>query len=206
MKRSAVLLTAIFVLCAGPWALAQHRDLSIGGFGAYTGTDTGLGLNQTATTSFGILGSFRRYADNKAHAGYELSYGFTQNSQVLTNLDGSPSARAQTRVHEFGGAYVYRFMRGPIEPFAMLGGSWMIFSPTGESIEESPLPEPQKRNRIGLLYGAGVDCRLLDSLAVRAQLRNTLYEAPDLYGQNISQHTSRPTQMYEPTIGVVWRF
>lgn len=203
MKRSAVLLTAIFVLCAGPLALAQHRDLSIGGFGAYTGTATGFGLNQTATTSFGILGSLRHYGDDKAHAGYELSYGFTQNSQVVT---GSQSARVQTRVHEFGGAYVYRFTRGPIQPFVMAGGSWLIFAPTSESIEESPDPEPSKKNRVGFLYGVGVDLRLLDSLAVRAQLRNTLYEAPDLYGQNISLHTSGLTQMYEPTVGVVWRF
>ncbi len=61
MRRSAVLLTAMFLILAGGIASAQQTDVSVSGIGVYTDTVTGKGVRETATKSGGVLVSFRHF-------------------------------------------------------------------------------------------------------------------------------------------------
>src|ERR1700680_5109926 len=120
MRRSAVLLTVIFLILAGGIASAQQTDISANIFGAYTNHVTGKGLEETATKSGGGLLSFRFFPHQ--HNGVEVNYAYTKNSQRYTALSSASVIGVQAGIHELTGAYVYHLNRGPVQPFALAGG------------------------------------------------------------------------------------
>lgn len=204
MKRSAVLLTAIFLLLAGGIASAQQSDISLSAIGVFTNSVTAKGLNESATKSGGALLSYRYFPHQ--HNGLEVNLSYSLNSQTFKDLSGKPVTRAQTNVYELTGAYVYHFTHGSLQPFALAGGGFLIFGPTSNTKYYTAEPSISRVTRPAFLYGAGLDYRLHKQLAVRAQIRGFIYEAPDFFGQSYALHTATAMRMVEPSLGVVYRF
>jgi opacity protein-like surface antigen len=203
MIRSAVLLTVIFLILAGGIASAQQTDVSANVFGAYTNSVNGKGLHETATKSGGVLLSFRFFPHQ--HNGVEVNYAYTKNSQRYSDLSGFPVASVQSSIHELTGDYVFHVNRGPVQPFALAGAGFLLFSPT-DSATKAADPSISRQIRPALLYGVGLDLRISREVAVRAQYRSLLYEAPDFYGNALAIHTGAAMQMAEPSVGLVYRF
>lgn len=204
MRRSAVLLTVLFLIFAGASAFAQQTDFAVSGIGVYTDHVTGKGVAETATTSAGVLVSFRHFSYH--HNGVEVNYSYTKNSQRYRDASsGALLGDVQAGIHEATGAYVFHFTHGILQPFALAGGGFVVFNPTdyANNIAE---PSIDKRSRPVFLYGAGADVRVSKNVAVRAQYRALLYKAPDFFGNAVAIHTDAAMQMREPTIGLVYRF
>jgi opacity protein-like surface antigen len=203
MRRSAILLTLIFLVLTGGIASAQQTDISANVIGVYTNHVTGNGLAETATKSGGVLLSFRFFPHQ--HNGVEVNYAFTKNTQRYNDFSGAPVTEVQAGIHEFTGAYVFHVNRGPVQPFALAGAGLLIFSPTDSSVKAAD-PSISRQIKPAFLYGAGLDFRVTKQVAVRAQYRGFIYEAPDFYGEALAFHTGAAMQMGEPSIGVVYRF
>lgn len=203
MRRSAVLLAVIILIFAGEIASAQQTDISANIIGVYTNQVTGKGLTETATKSGGALLSFRFFPHQ--HNGVEVNYGYTKNSQLYSALSGVPVTSVQASIHEMTGAYVFHVNRGPVQPFALAGAGLLIFSPT-DSATKTAYPSIRRQIKPAFLYGAGLDFRISKQVAVRAQYRGFVYQAPDFYGEALALHTGAAMRMAEPSVGVVYRF
>ncbi len=203
MKRSAILLTVLFLLLAGGIASAQQSDLAVSVIGAFTDNVTGDGLHETATTSAGPLLSYRRFPGE--HSGLEVNYAYTKNSHVYSTLAGSQLPGVQTNMHELSAAYVFHLTRGSFQPFALAGGGLLMFHPISNAIDAAH-PLISRQTRPTFVYGVGLDYRVRKHLALRAQMRGLVYEAPDFYGQQLKLHTSAAMRTTEPSIGLVYRF
>jgi opacity protein-like surface antigen len=81
----------------------------------------------------------------------------------------------------------------------------VVFNPTS-SATDSADPTVSRQYRPAFLYGAGVDVQVNKGMALRAQYRALVYEAPDFFGANVALHTSAAMQTAEPSIGIVYRF
>lgn len=206
MKRSLVPLTAVLlILIAGnAWAEDSSSDVSANITGVYTNQPSGEGLTQKATNSAGLLLSYRYFFNR--YSGIETNFGYTKNSQVYADQFGNLLAEIQTGMYEVTGAYVLRAggRRAPVRPFALVGGGLLIFTPTNIATLTSLIPVASQ-NRPTFLYGAGVDIKVNREVAVRAQYRGLLYEAPD-FQQPFALHSGAAMHTAEPSAGLVFRF
>jgi opacity protein-like surface antigen len=202
MNRSAVVLAFLFF--AVGFSSAQQSDLSLSAIGAFTGSVTGNGIQETATDSGGGLLSYRHFAHE--HNGIEANYSYTKNSQRFTYVSGAPVTDVQTNVQELTAAYVFHVTRGSLQPYALAGGGLLTFSPTSSALQAALIPALGHSIRPVFLYGAGLDYRIRKSLAVRAGYRGLVCESPDFFGQQYALHTSKAMQIMEPTVGLVYRF
>jgi opacity protein-like surface antigen len=202
MQRSVLLLTVLFLILVGGTASAQ-TDVSVDLTAAIANKVNGNGLNETATKSIGGLVSFRHFSGH--HSGFEVNYGYTKNSQKYTDQAGNSVAVVQAGNHELTGAYVFRATRGSFQPFALAGGGALVFNPTQSALDTAD-PSVSRQKRPVFLYGVGADIRVSEGLAVRAQYRGLIYEAPDFFGARVAVHTSTAMQTAEPSIGIVYRF
>jgi opacity protein-like surface antigen len=204
MRRSAILLGMIYFLCAVAGAWAQSNELSLGASGVFTNSVNGHGIHETATNSGGGVLSYRHFSQPTG-PGFEVNLGYTKNSQnYLDTTDGTKTS-VQAGIHEFTGAYVYRFKSGSIRPFLLAGGGFLVFNPTSSALNKAD-PDISRQWQGAFLYGGGADFPVTKQLAIRAQFRGFIYKAPDFFGQNYALHTDDAMMMYEPTVGVVLRF
>jgi opacity protein-like surface antigen len=212
---------AAAVLLLTSLALSQddgHFDASFNGAGVFTKEADGHNIKQSATAGSNYFGTFRlRF---KPRHSLIFNYGRAKNSQVYqTGFD----FHVLTTITEYSGAYVYSpFQKGRFEPFVLVGGGVLRFSPRSTWVV---LPDfannvpnrvqvnlnAVKQSELAVLYGAGVDCRLLGRFALRLQYRGFLYNAPDFKvnatsGGAVSFFTGSRGHMAEPSIGLVFRF
>jgi opacity protein-like surface antigen len=219
LRKTCVVAAAVFLLTS--LALSQddgHFDASFNGAGVFTKESDGHNIKQSATTGSNYFGTFRlRF---KPRHSLIFNYGRAKNSQVYqTGFD----FHILTTITEYSGAYVYSpFQKGRFEPFVLAGGGVLRFSPRSTWVV---LPDfannvpnrvqinlnAAKQSELAVLYGAGVDCRLLGRFALRLQYRGFLYNAPDFKvnatsGGAVSFFTGSRGHMAEPSIGLVFRF
>jgi opacity protein-like surface antigen len=220
MLRSAwVVVAALFLVTS--LALSQDAgrfDASINGAGVFTKESEGHGIKQSATAGSIYFGTFRfRFKPNHSVL---FNYGRAKNSQVY---QAGFDFHVLTTTTEYSGAYVYNlFERGKFQPFVLVGGGVLAFNPTSTWVFFPDFPSnvpnrvqinlsATKQTEFALLYGAGVDYRLGQRLALRLQYRGFLYDAPDFKvnatsGSAVSFFTGSRGHMAEPSIGLVFRF
>jgi outer membrane immunogenic protein len=206
-KAGMVFLSLLFLMLTGstPIVLAQddgHFDASLGFAGVFAKQSTGNGTILNPTSSGAFVGSFR-YRFNPTHS-VEFNYASTRDSQVYTT--GANQFRIMSKVSEYSFAYVLNiFPKRKFEPFLFAGAGALVFNPGNTYINTYPLPvSVSKQTELALLYGAGVDYRVVPHIAVRFQYRGLVYKAPDFGGPNFL--TSARGAWAEPSIGVVFRF
>ena len=221
-KMDRVLLFAFFVAIAST-AHAQ-TDVALSFFGAFTGTTSGNGVQQSPVNQAGGMVELRHIVNPLI--GYEATYSYNRaNQEYLSKLFVPVCPTGQNNClipfyagisnneHEITGDWVVSLKLANLRPFALAGGGLLINVPTGGTLisnaEGSALSlksaAPTSSAVTGVfVYGAGLDWGLLPHLGLRVQYRGNVYKLPDL--TSTFQSTNAFTHTAEPMIGAYFRF
>jgi opacity protein-like surface antigen len=194
-KRLASALFAGAALVALP-AFAQGEqetsghEVAVQAFGSFVTSTTQNGIENKASNSGGVLGSYRYFFGK--HHGVEANYGYSLNTQ---SYGGNG---VNTYSHEVSGAYVFRVPLRKFTPFALAGAGALIFQP-------KDFAAAQNQTRAAFVYGAGADFNLTHRVFMRAEYRGLVYNSPtyDLPG---FAGLDRVTHRAEPSVGFGYRF
>lgn len=169
-------------------------EVSVQAFGSFVKSTTDNGVENKATNSGGVLGSYRYFFN--AHHGIEANYGYSLNTQNYDSTSGVLGVSSYS--HEVSAAYVFRMPMRKFTPFALAGVGGLIFDPkdfVGASTQA----------RAAFVYGGGADFNLSRHVFVRAEYRGLVYNSPtyDLTGL---AGADRVTHRAEPSVGFGYRF
>jgi opacity protein-like surface antigen len=195
--RLVVTLVAGMVSAAMP-AFSQSEtsghEVAVQAFGSFVTGTAQNGINNNATNSGGVLGSYRYFFS--AHHGVEANYGYSLNTQSYTSAASAIGVKSYS--HEVSGAYVFRVPLRKITPFALAGAGAVIFDPKDFAGAGS-------QARAAFVYGAGADFNLSHRVFVRAEYRGLVYNSPT-YDLITLSGADRVTHRAEPSIGFGYRF
>jgi opacity protein-like surface antigen len=210
--RSKVIQTA-FLLLALPALVVVSRaqtDVAASVYGAFTGTTTGNGVQQSPSNAAGglfelrhirnpLIGFEATYAYNRANQVYGIS-GFAPaaSSCPVGVICPPPPAIVSANAHEVTGDWVASIKVGHLRPFALAGVGLLLDVPAGGQSNTTTTAKPV------YVYGGGIDWGLLPHIGLRFQYRGNLYNAPDL--TSLYTSTDRFTHTAEPMIGGYFRF
>ena len=82
----------------------QKNEVSAQAFGSFVKSTTDNGVENKATNSGGVLGSYRYFFN--AHNGVEANYGYSLNTQSYSSTSGVFGVKNYS--HEISAAYVFR--------------------------------------------------------------------------------------------------
>jgi len=178
-------------------------DLSVSIYGAFSGTTTGNGVQQSPSNAAGGIFEVRHIANPLL--GFEGTYSFNRANQAYTPTGyecgvvcGPPTpATVSADAHEVTADYVPSLKIANVRPFGILGAGLLLNEPASGQIATTSSNKPV------FVYGAGLDWGLLPHIGLRLQFRGNLYKAPDLttlYGS-----TGAFTRTSEPMVGVYFR-
>jgi len=170
---------------------AGRQEVSAQAFGSWVKTTTQDGIDNSATNSGGVLGSYRFFFST--HHGVEGNYGYARNTQNYSFTDG-----IKTNTNEISGAYVFRMPLRKVTPFVLAGVGALVFAP-------KDLAGVDAQTRAAFVYGGGADFNLTHHIFVRAEYRGFVYNSPtyDLPGL---AGLDRVTHRAEPSAGFGYRF
>jgi opacity protein-like surface antigen len=199
IRKSALLaMTAAFVSFSLS-AFAQEEGLSknevtVQAFGSFLKSTNNNGVEQTATNSGGVLGSYRFFFND--HNGVEVNYGYSLNTQNYRFLDSATGVPSYS--HEVTAAYVFRFPLRRWTPFVLAGTGALLFDPKDTQGAST-------QARAAFVYGGGADFTLTHHIYVRAEYRGLVYNSPTFDFETLAG-TARITHRAEPSIGFGYRF
>lgn len=173
---------------------ASRHEVSAQAFGGFVKSTTHDGIENKATNSAGVLGSYRFFFNT--HHGVEANYGYSLNTQRYGLNSGVVGVK--TYSHEVSGAYVFRYPLRKFTPFVLGGVGALVFDPKDFKGAET-------RTRAAFIYGGGADFPLSHHLYARAEYRGFVYNSPT-YGLTVLSNTDRMTHRAEPSIGFGYRF
>jgi len=170
------------------------NEVSVQAFGSFVKSTTNNGIENTATNSGGVLGSYRYFFNT--HSGVEANYGYSLNTQNYGSTSGVLGVKSYS--HEVSAAYVFRLPMRKFTPFVLAGAGGLIFDPkdfAGASSQARP----------AFVYGGGADFDLTHHVFVRAEYRGFVYNSPtyDLAGLS---GVDRTTHRAEPSVGFGYRW
>ena len=217
VRRSSIVMAALFLLTSIGWGQNNTYDVSLGGAAVLSKKSTGNGTTLTPTNSGAVLVTGRyRFSD---HSSVEINYSHTANSQIY--LAAPLTYRIQDTISEYSGAYVFSFHESDrIEPFVFAGAAALVFYPSYQFTYingvQTTIPA-SRETKPAFLYGGGFDWKIFSSLpllhrspllsdhiALRLQYRGLIYKAPDFNVQNL--FTGARGHMAEPSVGIVVKF
>jgi hypothetical protein len=220
LTKAVVAFVASGIFCSLGIAQDSRYDFGASANVVFTNEGSGNGVTQSATTGWGAFGS-ARLRFNAKHS-ILFNYGREKNSQIYQTID---SFHVLANITEYSFGYMYNPVRkGRFEPFLLVGGGVLRFSPRTSWIFLPPLTgnipdnvevmlDTHKESQIALMYGGGVDCTIpkFHRFALRLQYRGFLYNAPDFKvdattGASLSFFTGARGHMAEPSAGLVFRF
>jgi opacity protein-like surface antigen len=194
-KNFAAVLAAAGLLALPAFSQESpgRQEVSVQAFGSFVKSTTDNGVQQSATNSGGILGSYRFFFNN--HSGVELNYGYSLNTQNYGLATGTTGLNAYS--HEATAAYVFRFPMRRFTPFVLAGAGALVFDPNN-------VPSANTQARAAFLYGGGADINVTNRLFFRAGYRGLVYNSPnfDVPALNVDRLTHRA----EPFGGIGYRF
>jgi len=169
----------------------ERQNVAVQAFGSWVMTTTQNGIDNSATNSGGVLGSYRYFFSK--HHGVEGNYSYARNTQNYTSATG-----VKTDSHEVSGAYVFRMPFRKVTPFALLGVGALVFAP-------KDVDGASNQTRAAFVYGGGADINLTQRIFLRAEYRGFVYNSPtyDLPGL---AGLDRVTHRAEPSVGFGYRF
>ncbi|HUI78814.1 MAG TPA: outer membrane beta-barrel protein [Bryobacteraceae bacterium] len=187
MAGAASIALPAYAQSAGP----ERQNVAVQAFGSFVTTTTENGIDNSATNSGGVLGTYRYFFST--HHGIEANYGYSRNTQ---NYDGA--AAVSTNSHEVSGAYVFRMPFRKFTAFALAGAGALVFDPrhfAGASTQ----------TRAAFVYGAGADLNLSQHIFLRAEYRGFVYNSPTYDVPGLAG-LDRVTHRAEPSVGFGYRF
>ena len=170
------------------------QEVSVQAFGSFVKSTTNNGVENTATNSGGVLGSYRYFFND--HHGVEANYGYSLNTQNYGSGAGVLGVKSYS--HEISAAYVFRLPMRKFTPFVLAGAGGLIFDPKDFAGANS-------QARAAFVYGGGADINVSHHVFVRAEYRGFVYNSPtyDLTGL---AGADRITHRAEPSLGFGYRF
>ena len=191
---AALLATAgLLALPAFSQESPGRQEASVQAFGSFVKSTNDNGVQQNATNSGGILGSYRFFFND--HNGVELNYGYALNTQNYALAAGTTGVNAHS--HEATAAYVLRFPMRRVTPFVLAGAGALVFDP-----KNTPFANTQARP--AFLYGGGADFNITNRVFFRAGYRGLLYNSPNF--EVPALNVDRLTHRAEPFGGIGYRF
>lgn len=197
-KRMVVTLIAGVASLAGP-AFSQSEELgrnevSVQAFGTFLKSTTDNGVQNSATNSRGVLGSYRYFFG--VHNGVEVNYGYALGTQNFLSSGGALGVKNYS--HEVSAAYVFRLPLKRFMPFLTAGAGALVFDPKDVQGADS-------QTRPAFVYGGGADFNISHHVFLRAEYRGFVYNSPT-YNLIGLDGTDRITHRAEPSIGFGYRF
>ena len=170
------------------------QEVSVQAFGSFVKSTTNNGIENTATNSGGVLGTYRYFFND--HHGVEANYGYSLNTQSYSSASGVLGVKSYS--HEISAAYVFRMPMRKFTPFVLAGAGGLIFDPKDFAGANS-------QARAAFVYGGGADFKLSHRVFMRAEYRGFVYNSPtyDLTGL---AGADRITHRAEPSVGFGYRF
>ena len=197
-KKMVVTLIAGVASIALP-AFAQseepaRNEVSVQAFGSFLKSTTDNGVQNSATNSGGVHGSYRYFFG--VHHGVEANYGYSLNTQSFVSSGGALGVKNYS--HEISGAYVFRLPLKRVTPFVSAGAGALVFDPKDFQGADS-------QTRPAFVYGGGADFNISHHIFMRAEYRGFVYSSPT-YNLTSLDGTDRITHRAEPSIGFGYRF
>jgi opacity protein-like surface antigen len=233
---SSLLNTALSFICATAACAAANAqsDLAASGYGAFSGTTTGGGTQQSPASQAGGIVELRHIVNPLL--GFEGTYSFNRANQSYTSQPGGCPAFGCTistesvsaNAHEITGDWVPSLHISNLRPFALLGVGLLLDVPSSGqatvfttspcegmqcclqcatpvlSVTTTSSSPTQTSAKAVYVYGAGLDWGLLPHLGLRLQYRGNLYSAPNV--TKLFTSTSTFTHTAEPMIGAYVKF
>jgi hypothetical protein len=200
---SSLLLCAVAALVV-PTVHAQNPlkndDIAVTGLYEFTQTVSGNGITDTPSKAGGGEAAFR----HSFHwwLGYEGAYTYTRYHETYSGVSAYPEQvfGVQHNQHEFSGSY---YVHGPtvfVQPFALVGVSAVLMSPSLNGGQNVPY-----QWRPGVNFGVGANVPLLTShIGLRFAYRGVYYKAPDFGESYLTTGGMRLTS--EPMAGAYIKF
>ena len=202
VRRSLYFFLLFLVAGPGNRAFSQslrHLDGALSGFGQFSGTTNGNGIQDKPTYSTGVLATARQ--SFHFWLGYEINYGYTRYADRYKA--STYGVQVQNNLHEATAAYL---VQGPVipilglQPFGAVGVGALVFLPTTTGGQRF-----SQQYRIPILYEVGVNYPILTShLGLRLQYRGLSYKTPDFQSPQLTTGSRRQTA--EPSVGAYFRF
>ena len=169
-------------------------EVAVQAFGSFVKSTTNNGIENKATNSGGVLGSYRYFFNT--HSGVEANYGYSLNTQNYGLTSGVLGVKNYS--HEISAAYVFRMPMRKFTPFVLAGAGGLIFDP-------KDFVGASSQARAAFVYGGGADFNLTHHVFVRAEYRGFVYNSPtyDLAGLS---GVDRTTHRAEPSVGFGYRW
>lgn len=199
-SRALVAVFAAFLFTASASHAQQvmkalkNNEISVDGFAQFTSNASGNGITATASHSAGGAA----YFSHSYHwwLGYQAGYTYTR----YTNYYTGQTFGRQSNMHDFSGAY---FVHGPtvfIQPFASVGVSAIVFSPSLNGGQNVPW-----QGRPGINFSLGANMPLVSKhFGLQVAYRGVEYKTPDFRQANLTTNAFRLTS--EPMAGLYIRF
>jgi opacity protein-like surface antigen len=172
----------------------DKNEVSVQAFGSFVKSTTDNGIENKATNSGGVLGSYRYFFN--AHNGVEANYGYSLNTQSYGSTSGVLGVKSYS--HEVSAAYVFRLPMRRFTPFVLAGAGGLIFDP-------KDFVGANSQTRAAFVYGGGADFNLSQHVFVRAEYRGFVYNSPTYDIPGLAG-TDRTTHRAEPSVGFGYRW
>lgn len=196
-KRLVITLAAGIASLALPafsQSEASRQEVAVQAFGSFVSSTTQNGVENKATNSGGVLGSYRYFFS--AHHGVEADYGYALKTETYGSAGEAQGVKTDS--HEVSGAYVFRVPKGRVTPFALAGAGALVFDPRD-------FAGASAQTRAAFVYGAGLDFNLSHRWFMRAECRGFVYDSPT-FGLTTLDGLDRVTHRAEPSVGFGYRF
>jgi len=197
--KRLVITSVVSIASAALPAFSQSEnpiknEVSVQAFGSFVKSTTDKGIENSATNSGGVLGTYRYFFN--AHHGVEANYGYSLNTQAYRSTTGALGVKSYS--HEISAAYVFRMPMRRFTPFVLAGAGGLIFDP-------KDFVGANSQARAAFVYGGGADFNVSHHIFVRAEYRGFVYNSPtyDLTGL---AGADRITHRAEPSVGFGYRF
>lgn len=202
-NRSFLLILAAFAATfLTATTLHAQTSVALSAYGAFSGTTSANGVQQSPSNSAGGLFELRHVAN--PILGFEGTYSFNRANQKFTDTTGcgnpvcapTTTQTIKSDAHEVTLDWIPSVGLANFRPFGVLGvGLLMNVPQSGQSTFET-----QTSTKAVYVYGAGLDWALVPHFGLRFQYRGNLYKSPDV----TSLYTSidKFTNTAEPTIGI----
>jgi hypothetical protein len=237
MRPTQLFTQSFFVvlLIAGPAVMTgvasqAQTSVALGVYGAFNGTTSGDGTQQSPANQAGGLFEFRQIKNPLV--GYEATYSYNRADQTYTSNSfavcgvctaGQSWTPVPANAHEVTGDWVVSLHGANLRPFALAGGGVLLNVPSNAQATTTTLvtgcgggnpgctpgnvttnTTPTSTSTEGVfVYGAGLDWELLPHLGLRFQYRGNVYKAPAI--ANALSSTNAFTHNAEPVIGIYFR-
>jgi len=172
----------------------SKHEVAVQAFGSFVTSTTRDGVENKATHSGGVLGTYRLFFSR--HHGVEANYGYALNTQTYGLNAGALGVK--TYNHEVSGAYVFRVPLRRITPFALAGVGALVFDP-------KDLAGVSAQTRAAFVYGGGADVNITRHVFARVQYRGFVYNSPT-YDLPALANVDRVAHRAEPSVGFGYRF